>query len=142
MNLRSTFWIAAAALAAAAIALPIGLVAAIRSGDDAAAGPTTAPMPADHGEHGAPAPMDGVPDATASRGGQQLRPEIVNGVRVFRLTTKPVRWQILPGVRVTAWTYNGTVPGPTIRVPYGAPVRVEVTNDLPEPTTVHWHGLA
>src|SRR3972149_4055101 len=102
MNLRSTFWIAAAALAAAAIALPIGLVAAIRSGDDAAAGPTTAPMPADHREHGAPAPT-------------------------------PVRWQLLRGVRVPAWPYNGPAPGPTIRVPYGAPVRVEVTNDLPEP---------
>jgi len=92
--------------------------------------------------HMAPAPTEGVPDATASRGGEVLAPRIEDGVRVYELVTKPVRWEILPGVRVTAWTYNGTVPGPELRMPYGARVRVRVKNELPEPTTVHWHGLA
>jgi len=61
---------------------------------------------------------------------------------VYRLEAKPVRWQIMPGTRVTAWTYNGTVPGPEIRVPYGQRVRGIGKNSLPEPTTVHWHGIA
>ncbi len=39
------------------------------------------------------------------------------------------------------WGYDGTVPGPEIRVPQGRAFAVEVTNRLPEPTTVHWHGL-
>ena len=92
--------------------------------------------------HMAPAPTEGVPDATASRGGEVLEPRIESGVRVYELTTKAVRWEILSGIRVTAWTYNGTVPGPELRVPYGARIRVVVRNDLPEATTVHWHGLA
>ena len=43
---------------------------------------------------------------------------------------------------MTAWTYNGLVPGPQIRVPYGQRVRIVVTNSLPEATTAHWHGIA
>jgi FtsP/CotA-like multicopper oxidase with cupredoxin domain len=48
----------------------------------------------------------------------------------------------MPGVRVTAWTYNGMVPGPELRIPYGQRVRFEVRNELPAPTTIHWHGIA
>jgi FtsP/CotA-like multicopper oxidase with cupredoxin domain len=92
-------------------------------------------------EHMAPAPLDGVPDATARRGGQPLRHTVDNGVWVYRLEAKPVRWKILPDTRVTAWTYNGVVPGPEIRVPYGQRIRIEVTNSLPDETTVHWHGI-
>ena len=39
------------------------------------------------------------------------------------------------------WGYQGTVPGPTLRVRRGDEVRVRLVNELPEPTTVHWHGL-
>lgn len=42
---------------------------------------------------------------------------------------------------VRAWTYNGKVPGPEIRVRQGDRVRVTVLNRLDEPTTVHWHGI-
>jgi FtsP/CotA-like multicopper oxidase with cupredoxin domain len=52
-----------------------------------------------------------------------------------------VIWNILGDVTVTAWTYNGTVPGPMIRVTEGDRVRVNFINNLPEPTTVHWHGI-
>jgi FtsP/CotA-like multicopper oxidase with cupredoxin domain len=92
-------------------------------------------------EHMSPAPMDGVPEASATRGGKPLSYTIDNGVRVFNLEAKPVLWQILPDQRVTAWTYNGVVPGPEIRVPYGQRVRIVVKNDLPGGTTVHWHGI-
>jgi FtsP/CotA-like multicopper oxidase with cupredoxin domain len=39
------------------------------------------------------------------------------------------------------WAYNGTVPGPEIRVRQGDRVRINVTNGLGEETTVHWHGV-
>ena len=92
--------------------------------------------------HMAPASQAGVNDATAGRGGEPLGHIVDGDTWVFRLTAKPVKWQILPGTRVTAWTYNGTVPGPEIRVPYGQKIRVVVMNELPEPTAVHWHGIA
>jgi FtsP/CotA-like multicopper oxidase with cupredoxin domain len=40
-----------------------------------------------------------------------------------------------------AWAYNGQVPGPVIRGRVGERIRLVVTNELPEPTTIHWHGL-
>ncbi len=39
------------------------------------------------------------------------------------------------------WAYGGTVPGPILRARQGERLVVEVENGLPEPTTVHWHGL-
>ena len=39
------------------------------------------------------------------------------------------------------WSYNGQMPGPTIRAAVGATVAVEVLNQLEEATSVHWHGL-
>ncbi len=48
----------------------------------------------------------------------------------------------LGGRAVQTWAFNGTVPGPTIRVNAGDELRVRLANDLPDPTTVHWHGIA
>lgn len=39
------------------------------------------------------------------------------------------------------WTFNGRAPGPEIRVKRGERVRVRLTNNLEEPTSVHWHGM-
>jgi FtsP/CotA-like multicopper oxidase with cupredoxin domain len=39
------------------------------------------------------------------------------------------------------WGYDGAVPGPILRVRRGEEVKVRLANDLPEPTTVHWHGV-
>src|SRR5215472_3041696 len=39
------------------------------------------------------------------------------------------------------WAYDGTVPGPEIRVRQGEPIRVLVENKFDEATTVHWHGI-
>lgn len=79
--------------------------------------------------------------ASGERGAQVLRPEIDRGVKVFRLEAGLVRWHILPGTTVAAYAYNGQVPGPTIRIAQGDRIRIVVTNHLPEPTSVHWHGL-
>jgi manganese oxidase len=79
--------------------------------------------------------------ATETAGGQPLEFRMAGDVKVFELTTKPVRWPILEGVMATAYTYNGQVPGPLIRVNEGDKVRVVLKNELPEPTTIHWHGI-
>jgi hypothetical protein len=76
-----------------------------------------------------------------ARGGQILEAKLVNGVKEFHLTVQKVRWTILPNIEVVAYTYNGTVPGPEIRIFEGDRVRIQVTNALQEPTVVHWHGL-
>jgi FtsP/CotA-like multicopper oxidase with cupredoxin domain len=39
------------------------------------------------------------------------------------------------------WAYNGTTPGPTLRLRQGEPVRIVVKNQLDQDTTVHWHGI-
>ncbi len=40
-----------------------------------------------------------------------------------------------------AWTYNGQPVGPEIRVTEGDLLRITLTNNLPDPTTIHWHGV-
>lgn len=59
----------------------------------------------------------------------------------IRLIAEVKPWTPAPGITVNAWTYNGTVPGPTIHVRQGDRLKVIFTNNLPEPTTVHWHGI-
>jgi FtsP/CotA-like multicopper oxidase with cupredoxin domain len=49
--------------------------------------------------------------------------------------------EIEPGRRIEAWTYNGGLPGPLIRLRLGDRLIVRFTNRLPQPTTIHWHGL-
>lgn len=39
------------------------------------------------------------------------------------------------------WAYNGSVPGPVLRVRQGDTVRVQFQNWLPQPSTLHWHGI-
>ncbi|MFC6838397.1 multicopper oxidase family protein [Halomarina ordinaria] len=39
------------------------------------------------------------------------------------------------------WLYNGTFPGPELRLSEGDVFEAAVTNDLPEATTIHWHGI-
>ena len=51
-----------------------------------------------------------------------------------------MEWEVTPGQLEAAMAYNGTVPGPTLRVVEGQPVRINVTNKLDQSTGVHWHG--
>ncbi len=51
------------------------------------------------------------------------------------------QWEFRPGEFAEAWGYNGAVPGPEIRVTEGDTIRVNLTNKLPESTSIHWHGL-
>jgi manganese oxidase len=59
----------------------------------------------------------------------------------FHLVTEPVVRELAPGMKAHLWGYNGQSPGPTIEAVEGDKVRIFVTNNLPEHTTVHWHGM-
>lgn len=76
-----------------------------------------------------------------ARGDQPLEPRVENGVKVFNLDVSLIKWNILPYAQVAAYAFNRQVPGPRIRVTEGDRVRINVKNNLPESTTVHWHGL-
>ena len=83
----------------------------------------------------------GKPGTCITPGGASLPWKRVRGARVFHLVAEPVRHTIAPGLEVDCWGYNGRVHGPTIEAVEGDLCRFYVTNRLPEPTTVHWHGV-
>ena len=62
-------------------------------------------------------------------------------VKEFRLTAAKAEVNLGKGPNFLAWAYNGQVPGPEIRVREGEIIRVLLKNDLPEETSIHWHGL-
>jgi manganese oxidase len=96
----------------------------------------------DMGGHSmAAVPGEGVPPATEAIGAQPLPYELVGDTKVFTLTVQAVQWPIMDGVTMTAYTYNGMVPGPLLRVTEGDKVRVVLQNQLPHATTIHWHGI-
>ncbi len=73
--------------------------------------------------------------------GATLAWKMDGAAKVFELRVEPCEHEIAPGMQIHAWCYNGRTPGPTIEAVEGDLVRILVTNRLPEPTTVHWHGI-
>ena len=57
------------------------------------------------------------------------------------LTAAPARLALMPGKVTDVYAYNGTVPGPTLEAREGDRVIIHFKNNLPETTTIHWHGL-
>lgn len=92
---------------------------------------------------------DGPPAPLASGGyrpvvtpdGATLPFRTVDGVKIFHLVAEPVKHEFAEGLVAECWGYNGRVHGPTIEGVEGDRVRIYVTNRLPDPTSVHWHGL-
>lgn len=70
--------------------------------------------------------------AQPARGGKVVRVE---------LEARETAWEFVPGRLTSAWGYNGTVPGPVLEATVGDVLEVRLRNGLPEPTTIHWHGL-
>ncbi|MEX2238577.1 MAG: multicopper oxidase domain-containing protein [Dehalococcoidia bacterium] len=82
------------------------------------------------------------PAETEGKGGLVLEPVIdEDGAKVFELTASVIEWETDPGNVVEAWAYNGMVPGPTLVAELGDRVKIVLHNELPEPTTVHLHGM-
>jgi FtsP/CotA-like multicopper oxidase with cupredoxin domain len=133
--------LALAGCAAGALPTPTVVPALTTPGDMAAADTVFGPG-RESGHTMLPVESEGVPSAQAdARGAQPLGYQLEGNIKVFNLTAEPVRWTLGKGIIATAWTYNGTVPGPLIRVTEGDRVRVVLRNSLPAPTTVHWHGM-
>jgi len=76
-----------------------------------------------------------VPDGTT------LRSKLVNGVKVYHLIADQVEHEFAPGLRAACWGYNGSVHGPLIEAVEGDRLRIYVSNRLPEPTSMHCHGV-
>ncbi|MCC9069409.1 multicopper oxidase family protein [Arthrobacter cryoconiti] len=64
-----------------------------------------------------------------------------DGARLFQLTAEAGNSHFRPAAPTPTWGYNGAFLGPTLRARRGEKVRVAVHNALPDPTTVHWHGM-
>jgi FtsP/CotA-like multicopper oxidase with cupredoxin domain len=62
-------------------------------------------------------------------------------VRTFEIVAAPTKLPLVDGKELEVWAYNGQVPGPTLRVKLGETLRVKFTNNLPQETTIHWHGV-
>jgi FtsP/CotA-like multicopper oxidase with cupredoxin domain len=85
--------------------------------------------------------MKSFPAPTKGKGNQLLEPRIENGVKVYELTARAIDWETEPGKTVKAWAYNDQLPGPQIRVREGERLRIVLKNELPESTSIHFHGL-
>ena len=82
------------------------------------------------------------PAETEGRGNAPLDFELLpDGTKQFKLTAAVTPWEVSPGQIVEAWTYNGIVPAPEIRLDVGDKVRILVTNETELATDVHWHGI-
>ncbi|HCS59796.1 MAG TPA: copper oxidase [Microbacterium sp.] len=72
----------------------------------------------------------------------ELAPSTVaNGVRTFQLTAQEGMTDFSGTGEAETWGFNGSFLGPTLRAERGEQVAFEITNQLPEATSVHWHGM-
>ncbi len=62
-------------------------------------------------------------------------------LREWTLVAEDKEIEVAPGVRYPAWTYNGRVPGPSLRCTEGERLRVRFVNSSEHPHTIHFHGL-
>lgn len=72
---------------------------------------------------------------------EAAQPAPGGSVLSVELEARELDWEFVPGVKTRAWGYNGQVPGPVLEGHVGDVLEVRFTNNLPEPTTIHWHGL-
>jgi FtsP/CotA-like multicopper oxidase with cupredoxin domain len=62
-------------------------------------------------------------------------------VREYTLVAADHDVEIAPGITFSAWTYNGTIPGPVIRATEDDLLRVHLVNAGSHPHTIHFHGV-
>lgn len=86
--------------------------------------------------------MTAYPAETAGKGNQVLEPTVLaDGTKHYEITASIVDWEVSPGKIVQAWAYNGQVPGPRLNFDVGDKIEVQLTNNLPISTDIHWHGI-
>jgi FtsP/CotA-like multicopper oxidase with cupredoxin domain len=74
-------------------------------------------------------------------GGKVSRLPSGQTLREFEIVAQEKEIEVAPGVFFPAWTYNGQVPGPTIRCTEGDRLRVNFVNGSTHPHTIHFHGI-
>ncbi|MBA3516778.1 MAG: multicopper oxidase domain-containing protein [Rhizobiales bacterium] len=62
-------------------------------------------------------------------------------LRTFEITGEDKEIEIAPGIMFPAWTYNGRVPGPTLRATEGERLRIVFRNNGSHPHSMHFHGI-
>jgi FtsP/CotA-like multicopper oxidase with cupredoxin domain len=62
-------------------------------------------------------------------------------VREWELIAVDREIEVMPGVSFAAWTYNGRIPGPTLRAREGELLRISFANGSQHPHTIHFHGI-
>ncbi len=62
-------------------------------------------------------------------------------VREWDIVAEDREIEVAPGVKFAAWTYNGRVPGPTLRATEGERLRINFLNGSAHPHTMHFHGI-
>lgn len=67
-------------------------------------------------------------------------PTFISSTKEFTLIAQETTLEISPSKKIKAWTYNGSIPGPTLRVTEGDKVIVHFINKLDLPHTIHFHG--
>ena len=128
MDRRS--FLRAGALAGGSLAAVRAALAAGKLPDDTPATPPPGPIVAPGGQV-----------AVYTPNGTTLPLQQKGRVKVGHLIAETFTHTFAPGMEAEVWGYNGHTPGPTIEAVEGDTLRIYVTNRLPEPTTVHWHGL-
>ena len=66
---------------------------------------------------------------------------LADGTHVLRAVETMVTFGRANADPSPLWLYDGQVPGPALRARQGEPFRVRLVNELPVPTSIHWHGL-
>ena len=84
-------------------------------------------------------PGQGLIDPEAAARQPSLALDLEDGARI-EMDARPVRWQV-GETTLSGYAYNGTIPGPLLRVHEGDQITVHFRNAIDMPTTVHWHGL-
>lgn len=87
----------------------------------------------------ATAGLPGCGRSDAGSGAGSRRATAGGGARL--LTARRSEIELGRGLRATAWTYDGQLPGPELRVREGERVRVRLQNSLPAESSIHWHGI-
>ena len=69
--------------------------------------------------------------------------ELVDGqtLRQYEIRAVDKTFEVVPGLEFEAWTYNGRLPGPTLRCKEGEQVRIHFINEGSQPHSIHFHGI-
>ena len=84
-------------------------------------------------------PADDFPPVLGVAAAEDLDPAV--GVVEYSLRVSATDLELVEGLTTGGWTFNGMSPGPLLQARVGDLIKVQVTNDLDEPTTIHWHGM-